>query len=51
MKTVVVTPFALMAKPFYPEVIRVVTLAYLRWYMDRKYVAPNTISRQAASAV
>jgi DNA-binding response OmpR family regulator len=40
-----------LAKPFYPpEVIRVVTLAYLRWYRDRRYATPNTTLTQAAGA-
>jgi len=41
-----------LAKPFYPpEVMRVVTLACLRWCRDRQPAAPNAILRQAASAV
>ena len=41
-----------LAKPFYPpEVVRVVTVACLRWRRERKHAAPKRISRDVARAV
>ena len=31
-----------------PEVIRVVTLAYLRWYKGQRYATPNTKCKRQA---